>query len=256
MVDKTLADNTFSFSKDLLQEVASRVLELARQQGASAAEADVSEGLGQTVSVRLGDVETIEYNQDKGVAVTVYLGQKKGHASTSDFTDQALQDTVKAALDIARFTAEDNCSGLADPQLLATDFPDLDLFHPWDLSVEQAVTLARQCEDAARGVDARIRNSEGASVSAQASHFIYANSNGFMAGYPGSRHSISAAVVAEEGGSMQRDYWSRWPGTPETWTIRCRWDVSPVSVRYVVCLVAGSKPGNTRYCLKRRWQHP
>ena len=207
MVDKTLADNTFSFSKDVLAGIASRVLELAQQHGASAAETDVSEGLGQTVSVRLGEVETIEYNQDKGVSVTVYLGQKKGHASTSDFSEAALQDTVKAALDIARFTAEDECSGLADRQLLATDFPDLDLFHPWNLPVEQAIELARQCEDAARAVDARIRNSEGASVSAQASHFIYANSHGFLAGYPGSRHSISAAVVAEEGGSMQRDYW-------------------------------------------------
>uniref|UniRef100_UPI000B07AAAC TldD/PmbA family protein n=1 Tax=Chromobacterium amazonense TaxID=1382803 RepID=UPI000B07AAAC len=202
-----MADKTFSFSPDVLNGIADRVLELARQLGASAAEADVSEGIGQTVSVRLSEVETIEYNQDKGVSVTVYLGQKKGHASTSDFSDPALSDTVRAALDIARYTAEDDCAGLADPQLLADDLPDLDLYHPWQLPVEQAIELARRCEDSARAVDARIRNSEGASVSVQASQFVYANSHGFRGGFRSSRHSLSAAVVAEEDGVMQRDYW-------------------------------------------------
>ncbi|POA96754.1 metalloprotease PmbA [Chromobacterium sinusclupearum] len=202
-----MADKTFSFSPDILNGIADRVLELARQHGASAAEADVSEGIGQTVSVRLSEVETIEYNQDKGVSVTVYLGQKKGHASTSDFSDLALSDTVRAALDIARYTAEDDCAGLADPQLLADDLPDLDLYHPWQLPVEQAIELARRCEDSARAVDARIRNSEGASVSVQANQFVYANSHGFRGGFSSSRHSLSAAVVAEENGVMQRDYW-------------------------------------------------
>ncbi|POZ62704.1 metalloprotease PmbA [Chromobacterium alticapitis] len=202
-----MADKTFSFSSETLSGIADRVLELARQHGASAAEADVSEGVGQTVSVRLSEVETIEYNQDKGVSVTVYLGQKKGHASTSDFSDQALADTVRAALDIARYTAEDDCAGLADAQLLADELPELDLFHPWRLPVEQAIELARRCEDSARAVDARIRNSEGASVSVQASQFVYANSHGFNGGFASSRHSLSAAVVAEEGGAMQRDYW-------------------------------------------------
>ncbi|WP_434634121.1 metalloprotease PmbA [Chromobacterium sp. CV08] len=202
-----MADKTFSFSPDTLDGVAARVLELARQQGASAAEADVSEGVGQTVSVRLSEVETIEYNQDKGVSVTVYLGRRKGHANTSDFSDEALSDTVRAALDIARYTAEDDCAGLADPQLLADDLPDLDLFHPWQLPVEEAIALARRCEDAARAVDARIRNSEGASVSVQANQFVYANSNGFSGGFASSRHSLSAAVVAEADGAMQRDYW-------------------------------------------------
>ncbi|XLM19866.1 metalloprotease PmbA [Chromobacterium piscinae] len=202
-----MADKTFSFSPDILNGIADRVLELARQLGASAAEADVSEGIGQTVSVRLSEVETIEYNQDKGVSVTVYLGKKKGHASTSDFSDEALSDTVRAALDIARYTAEDDCAGLADPQLLADDLPDLDLYHPWQLPVEEAIELARRCEDSARAVDARIRNSEGASVSVQASQFVYANSHGFRGGFAGSRHSLSAAVVAEQDGVMQRDYW-------------------------------------------------
>ncbi|MBX9267959.1 metalloprotease PmbA [Chromobacterium violaceum] len=202
-----MADKTFSFSSDTLGGIAGRVLELASQQGASSAEVDVSEGVGQTVSVRLSEVETIEYNQDKGVSVTVYLGKKKGHASTSDFSDEALSDTVRAALDIARYTAEDDCAGLADPQLLADDLPDLDLFHPWQLPVEEAIELARRCEDAARAVDAHIRNSEGASVSVQANQFVYANSNGFSGGFAGSRHSLSAAVVAEQDGVMQRDYW-------------------------------------------------
>ncbi|WP_047250163.1 metalloprotease PmbA [Chromobacterium subtsugae] len=202
-----MADKTFSFSADALSGIAGRVLELAGKLGASAAEADVSEGVGQSVSVRLGQVETIEYNQDKGVSVTVYLGQKKGHANTSDFSDQALADTVRAALDIARYTAEDDCAGLADPQLLADELPDLDLFHPWQLPVEQAIELARRCEDSARAVDARISNSEGASVSVQANQFVYANSNGFNGGFASSRHSLSAAVVAEQGGVMQRDYW-------------------------------------------------
>ncbi|UTH74412.1 metalloprotease PmbA [Chromobacterium sp. IIBBL 290-4] len=202
-----MADKTFSFSSDALSDIAGRVVDIARRQGASASEADVSEGVGQSVGVRLGEVETIEYNQDKSVSVTVYLGQKKGHASTSDFSEAALEETVRAALDIARYTAEDDCAGLADAQLLADEFPDLDLYHPWSLPVEDAIELARRCENSARAVDARIRNSEGASVSVQASQFIYANSHGFNAGFSSSRHSLSAAVVAGDGQAMQRDYW-------------------------------------------------
>jgi PmbA protein len=202
-----MTENTFSFSRPVLANLAQQVLDLARQQGASACEVDVSEGLGQTVSVRLAEVETLEYNQDKGVGVTVYLGQKKGHASTSDFSDRALADTVAAAVNIARYTAEDPCSGLAEASLMATDGPDLDLFHPWDLSGEDAIELARACEQAARSTDARISNSEGATLSRQSSQFIYANSQGFLDGFPSTRYSLSAAVVAEEGGAMQRDYW-------------------------------------------------
>jgi PmbA protein len=202
-----MADTSFSFTRPQLEAVAQRVLELAKQGGASAAEVDVSEGHGQSVTVRLAQVETIEYNQDKGVGVTVYLGQQKGHASTSDFSDTALADTVNAAINIARFTAADDCSGLAEPGLMANEFPDLDLYHPWAVSTDQAIVLARSCEEAARAVDKRITNSEGASVSTQASQFIYANSHGFMAGFPSSRHSWSAAAVAEDANGMQRDYW-------------------------------------------------
>ncbi len=202
-----MADSAFSFSRAALEAVSARVLDLAGKAGASACEVDVSEACGQSVNVRLGEVETIEYNQDKGAPVTVYLGQKKGHASTSDFSETALADTVAAAINIARFTGEDESAGLADPALLASDFPELDLYHPWNLPVEQAIAHALACENAARGVDARISNSEGAGVSSQVSQFVYANSNGFMAGFPGSRHSISAAVIASEQGAMQRDYW-------------------------------------------------
>jgi PmbA protein len=202
-----MADTTFSFSASQLESVAQRVLDLAKKAGASASEVDVSEGHGQSVNVRLSEVETIEYNQDKGVGVTVYIGQQKGHASTSDFSDAALADTVTAAINIARFTAADDCAGLAEPALLATEFPDLDLYHPWAVSTEDAISLARVCEDAARAVDVRITNSEGASVSTQANQFVYGNSNGFLAGFPSSRHSVSVAVVAEDGGAMQRDYW-------------------------------------------------
>ncbi|WP_024303145.1 metalloprotease PmbA [Pseudogulbenkiania sp. MAI-1] len=202
-----MSDTTFSYTRSTLESLAAQVLELARKQGATACEVDISEGTGQSVSVRLGEVETIEYNQDKGVDVTVYFGQKKGHASTSDFADAALFDTVSAAVNIARFTAEDDCAGLAEPFQLATEFPDLSLYHPWSLPVADAIELARECEQAARAVDSRISNSEGATVSTQQSQFIYANSHGFVGGFPSSRHSLSAAVVASEGESMQRDYW-------------------------------------------------
>lgn len=199
--------STFSFSRDTLAQLARDVLDHARKQGASASEVDVMEGFGQTVSVRQGDVENIEYNKDKSVGVTVYLGQRRGHASTSDFSAQAVRETVEKALSIARFTAADDCAGLADQENLATEFPDLDLFHPWQVSVEQAIEIAKACEASALAVDPRVKNSEGATVSTQRSHFIYANSNGFLNGFPTSQHSISCAVIASEQDQMQRDYW-------------------------------------------------
>lgn len=204
-----MSEQIFSYSSPELESIASRILELARAGGATAAEADISEGCGHSVSVRLAEVETIEYNRDKGVSVTLYLGQKKGHASTSDFSDVALQDTVNAALNIARYTAADDCAGLADPALLmkAEQDRDLDLYHPWDLPVETAIELARECEAAARAVDARIRNSEGGTVSTHATRHCYANSHGFIGSQTTSRHSLSAAVIAESADAMQRDYW-------------------------------------------------
>jgi len=202
-----VSEKHFSYTDTSLRELAGKVLDLARKAGATASEVEASEGFGQSVNVRKGEVETIEFNKDKGVGVTVYLGQRRGHASTSDFSDDALSRTVDKALAIARFTAEDDCAGLADADLLATVIPQLDLHYPWDLSVEAATELARACESAALAVDERITNSEGAGVSIQESQFIYANSLGFMGGYPGSRHSLSCSVIAEDESGMQRDYW-------------------------------------------------
>lgn len=199
--------NPFSYSPESLRGLAAQALDLATRAGATAAEAEVSEGSGLTVGVRNGELETIEHNRDKGIGITVYLGQRRGHASTSDFSGDALARAVEKAISIARYTAEDDCAGLADPDLLAKDIPDLDLFHPWGVSVEDAMELARACEASALAVDPRITNSEGGSLSSQASHFVYANTLGFSGGYPSSRQSLSCAVIAEEDGAMQRDYW-------------------------------------------------
>jgi PmbA protein len=202
-----MPDPHFPHSSAELSQIAKDVLDYAVQRGASAAETEVSEGTGQTVTVRRGEVETIEYNRDKGIGVTVYIGQQRGHASTTDFSSQAVRDTVDAALSIARFTAADECAGLADEDRLARDIPDLDLWHPWALPVERAIELAQACEDAGFAVDKRLTNSEGATISTQGSHFIYGNTLGFMAGYPSSRHGVWCALVAGKNDGMQRDDW-------------------------------------------------
>jgi len=197
----------FSYSLSTLQQRAEEVLGHAREKGCTGCEVEVSEAFGFSVGVRCGEIETIEHNRDKSIGVTVYCGQRKGYASTSDFSSAALRDTVEAARNIARFTAEDGCAGLPEAELLATDFPSLDLYHPWLLPVEDAVEMARRMESAAFGTSPEIRNSEGASVSTQQSQFVFANSLGFMGGYPGSRHGFSCAVIAGENEGMQRDDW-------------------------------------------------
>jgi PmbA protein len=200
----------FGHSLDTLRSLAQDVLGHARLAGAGDCEVDVSEGFGQSVTVRCGEVETIEHNRDKGIGVTVYLGKRKGYASTSDFSGTALRETVDAALNIARYTAEDVCAGLPENELLASreqGFADLDLYHPWFLPVDAAVDLARRCEDAAFAVSPRVSNSEGATVSIQEGQFIAANSLGFMGGYPTSRHYLSCSVIAGKGNGMQRDDW-------------------------------------------------
>ena len=201
------AGNQFSNDQATLRQIAADVLAYGREHGASACETEVSEAFGQTVTVRCGEVETIEYNRDKSIGVTVYLGKRRGHASTSDFSVQAIRATTSAALSIAKFTASDDYAGLADADLLAREIPDLDLYHPWDLPVERAIELAQACEGAAFAVDKRIANSEGATVSQQQSQFAYGNSLGFLGGYPSSRHWISCAVIAGKGDAMQRDDW-------------------------------------------------
>jgi PmbA protein len=202
-----VSGSEFSHSFEQLRQIAQDVLEHAKSKGASAAETEVSEAFGQSVTVRQGAVETIEYNRDKGVGVTVYLDHRRGHASTSDFTPKAVRETVEAALSIARFTASDDAAGLADEALLARGAADLDLYHPWSLPVETAIELARGCEAAALAVDPRITNSEGASLSTQQSHFAYGNTLGFLSGYPSSRHTVMCSVIAGEGDAMQRDDW-------------------------------------------------
>jgi len=197
----------FSYPFATLQQLAEDVLRHANAKGATACEVDVSEGFGQSVTVRCDEVETIEFNRDKGIGITIYSGLRKGYASTSDFSAQALRETVEAALDIARFTAEDDCAGLAEATLMARDCPDLDLYHPWALTVEDAIETARQCEQAAFDASSLVSNSEGASISTQQAHFVSANSLGFMGGYPTSRHYISCSVIAGEQDAMQRDDW-------------------------------------------------
>lgn len=193
--------------KTRLEALVREILAEAQVQGASAAEAGVSFDVGLSVTVRLGEVETLEYHRARGLGVTVYFGQRKGSASTSDISPAAVRETVRAACGIARYTAEDACAGLADPERLAREIPDLELDHPWNITAERAIELARECEDTARAADARITNSEGASVATHRSLRVYGNSNGFIGGYPSTRHSISCTVVARQGDRMQRDYW-------------------------------------------------
>ena len=197
----------FAYTDANLRQLADDALNYARKLGATAIEVGVSEGFGQSVNVRLGEVDNIEYNRDKGIGLSIYLGQKKGYASTSDFSTAALRQTVEAALAIARHTAEDAAAGPPEVELLATEFPQLDLHHPWQLSVEEAIALAKRSEQAAFAHSPKITNSEGASVSLQESQFISANSLGFMGGFPSSQHYVHCCVIAEEGEQMQRDDW-------------------------------------------------
>ena len=191
-----------------MADVARRSLETAQRLGASDAEVEVSAAVGQSVTVRRGEVETVEYNRDKGLGITVYFGTRRGNASTSDLSPDAIERTVQAACAIARHTAEDEAAGLPDrDRLYRGEAPDLDLFHPWGLTVEEAIDLARSCEAAALAVDKRITNSEGASVSAYDTDFVLANTRGFVAGFPSSKASVSCGVVAEDAQGMQRDYW-------------------------------------------------
>lgn len=208
MTNITNSANESQYDLDSIKQMTQDILRMAKQAGASSAETEVSFGTGQNVSVRMGETETIEYNRDKGISVTVYFGYQKGHASTSDLSTVALQDAVAAACNIARYTAKDEFCGLADAALMAKELPNCDLYHPWNLSVDEAVEIAKTCENAARSVDKRIANSEGASVSISEGVFAYANSHGFVGGYESSRHGISCSVIAEgKDDDMQRDYW-------------------------------------------------
>ena len=197
----------FSHSRAQFEALVDSALAHAKKLGATNAAAEASEGCGLSVSVRKGELENVERNRDKSLGVTVYLGNRRGNASTSDFSQAAIERTVQAAYDIARFTAEDPMAGLPSPDLIAHEQRDLDLFHPWAINNEQAIELALRCEAAALQTDARITNSEGAGVSAQQSHFFSAHTHGFRGGYASSRHSLSVAPIAGTGDDMQRDAW-------------------------------------------------
>ena len=190
-----------------LKQVVDDLLQEAHRQGADNAEAGVSVQTGLSVTVRLGEIETIEHTSDNGLAVTVYFDRRKGSANTTDLRPEAIRESVAAACRIAKHTSEDPAAGLADPELMAREVPNLDLYHPWQLSAEAATESARECEDAARGLDPRICNSEGATLYTQRSSFIYGNSHGFVGGYPTTRHGLSCAVIAQQDDEMQRDYW-------------------------------------------------
>ncbi len=190
-----------------LEHAAEVALQQAKLQGASAAEVGVSQSKGLSVTVRQGDVETLEYNNDTGLGITVYFGQSKASASTSDLRPEAIADAVKAASGIAKHTQADDCAGLADADLMATEFPDLSLYHPWDIDAERAIMIATECEQAGFDIDPRINNSEGASVSSHEGGRVYANSHGFIGSTISSRHSISCTLIADDDHGMQRDYW-------------------------------------------------
>jgi PmbA protein len=190
-----------------LEQTIEDLLKEAKRRGATAAEASVGSSAGLEISVRLGEVETVEHTRDNGLGITVFFGNRKGSASTSDLSSGALRDAVKAACTIAEHTQEDRCAHLADAALMASEIPDLDLYHPWLLGVEDAIEIAAACEDAARGFDPRIVNSEGASLSTHTGIQVYGNSHGFVAGYPTSRHGLSCAVIGQQGESLQRDHW-------------------------------------------------
>lgn len=196
-----------------LSQLVQELLDEAKRQGASAAEASVSSDAGLSVNVREGEPETVEFTRDNGLGVTVYFGQRKGSASSSDLSPAAIRETVSAACNFARYTSEDVCSGLADKELMATYLPDLDLYHPWAITPDEAIELALQAEAGGRELDGRIVNSDGASLDTSSGLHIYGNSHGFVGGYPGTRHSISCSLVGEQDGQMQRDYW---------YTVGCR----------------------------------
>ncbi|OQX01523.1 metalloprotease PmbA [Thiothrix sp.] len=211
-------ENRFDVATEF-QAMAERVLNAAKAKGATAAELEIDKGTGLSVEVRMGQVDKLQYHRDQGINLTVYFGHRKGFASTADFSPQALEDTLEAACRIARYTSEDDFNGLAEPEQMASMFPKLDLYHPWELDAPLAIEMALQAEAVAREHDKRITNSEGAGVDSYAGLSLYANSHHFMGISHATRHSLSCAVVAQDGDSMQRDYWysvSRVPGHLES----------------------------------------
>lgn len=196
-------------TQDELHEVSDIVLKLAKKYGASDAELSLNKGAGLSVEIHMENVDKLEYHRDQGLSITVYMGQHTGSASSGDLSPQAIEDTVKAACNIAKYTEEDQYTGLADADMMATEINDLDLYHPWDLEADKAIEVARECEQHALQFDSRIVNSDGASISSYSGTGLIANSHGFTGIVSSSRHSLSCSVIGQEVGdeNMQRDYW-------------------------------------------------
>ena len=198
--------NEMNTDQNFLKNLVEVSLEQARKLGASSAEVAVSKGKGFVTTVRMGTVESVEFNRDKSIDVTVYFGNSKGSASSTDANSASIHETIQAACDIAKVTASDPCAGLADKSLMAEGYPDLDLCHPWEIDVPNAIEMATECEAIARSLDPRIVNSEGATLSTHQGVYVYGNSHGFMGSYPSSRHSLSCVLIGKEKEKMQRDY--------------------------------------------------
>lgn len=196
-----------SDNREELIRIIDSVLTQAKAMGASAAEADVGAGAGLSANVRKGEIDKLEYERDKGLGITIYINGQKGNSSTSDFSEAALKDAVQAAVNIAKYASRDECAGLVEPELMAKEAPDLDLYHPWSISPETAINMAIECEQAAFASDKRISNSDGTVVSTYSGINLYGNSNGFINGWKWSSHTIDCTVIAEDKNGMQRDGW-------------------------------------------------
>ncbi|MGK0271219.1 MAG: PmbA protein [Cocleimonas sp.] len=209
MSQDTISQNIMKQDEQALREISENVLKLAKKYGASDAELSLNRGAGLSVEIHMDNVDKLEYHRDQGLSLTVYMGKHTGSASTGDLSLQAIEDTVKAACNIAKYTEEDKYTGLADADMMATEVGDLDLYHPWDLTSDQAIEIARECEQHALQFDPRIVNSDGASISTYSGVGLIANSHGFTGVVPSSRHSLSCSVIGQEVGdeNMQRDYW-------------------------------------------------
>lgn len=194
-------------SQHELEQVAQKALEIARHQGMDQAQVDISNSLGRSVTVRKQELESVEIHNDRSLVVSVFTNHQTGSASSADFSDAGIEQTVSAAVSIAKQTAKDECFGLADAELMAIEQTDLQIFHPWDVSMETLTSMAQTCEQAALDVDSRVSNTEGASINSHIGASVYANTHGFVGYQRGSRHSLSCSVIAEQEGDMQRDYW-------------------------------------------------
>lgn len=237
--DASLAD--IERLADLARDVVAR----CRQKGASQSEVGMNLDRGLNVNVRMGEVETVEHTRDRGVSITVYFGKRKGSASTADLQPESIATTVDQACAIARYTEEDSAAGLADAGRMATEFPDLDLWHPWDIDAERAIALGIACEAAGREADARISNSDGANVSSSESIGVYANSHGFIGRDRSTRHSLSCSMIAEDDQGMQRDYW--YSSTRHADDLESAADIGRRAAERTVARLNGRKLG-TREC--------